>query len=983
MNNYPTLSVVIPTHNRLNILLLALSRLSDGISVPEEVIVVDDGSVEPVEKMVINQRFPFASLRVIRLSPGRGASTARNIGARVATGDVVVFLDDDIYVEKETIAAHRRLHVTHPEDNYGVMARITFDPALCYTPLMRWLEECGDFVSIANGRDETFQPGLISANFSLKNAFLRRQDQLFDCNFPFYGNEDTEFGYRMVATQGLNLRFHTAPVALHHSPIDIDTKFMQIYKGGVCKTYWSLYAPEMTNFALKFGQSFFMKLREKEFHERFLKSLEYFGDTIKSRAVDMEEGLYQRFDLFMRFSRRAIQDIGQFDGALGLNAAVSQMIIPLKMAFFARRKEERLDMLKSAYACDPLFFPMAWFYAQQLCYDGLWSQADCVMLPFSNNPWAILMRSSCALAQLKLSEGRQLAEKMLEMSSPNIPMGITRRQIALKFLKSEVPQDAGERRRFVMSWHEAWRDGLQRKISWVPESTASPTHQVNGKDILDDLFAVAIRPVVVSGPEQLRNYYVGSGLPRSATGYIHWYTPKKKFGFIRACRGNWMLMFHRNNLKNIEEKLIRPGMPVSFISNETSLGLEASEVSAWNQNGTIVSERQMLCSADTNIVTSPHIVFIGFNAPQAFSGGRYHVWLMAEAAAEAGWRVSFITNCYPSFYGEFQDKTLFPCHDKIRMFVGPLNWNEMEKLSCSGCDLIVMAPHGKGNDHVYDAVLSFVQRERAKLVLISFETGNWFNALSPVKRSEADWWAGWRKIAAKASLILSLTAEGTGYAREFYTLRHPNVLFEHCWPALNTRVADTVPDVQKEKRILILARFRCAEHKGENLIKEMLCEAMSGYTIVFIVGIGQPDDKFLVPIQERARGLDIQVEVLGRVTEREKWHEFKRASLVLFPSYFEGFGLPPVEAQYAGTPCVAFDLPVLHEVSGNGIEYVPVGDTQEMRLKIAEILRKEASIVTHNAKMSDMVCFENFRDRVDAIMKRALYEGPFTDDIMS
>lgn len=986
MSNLPSISVVIPTHNRLPILLRALEHLASGTVIPDEVILVDDGSESPVAEPVSSRHYPFPALHIIRLEPGKGASTARNTGARAASGDIVVFLDDDIFVEKETVNAHRRLHMTHPEENYGVMARITFDPELCYTPLMRWLEECGDFASIANGQDGTFQPGLISANFSLKNAFLHRQNQLFDCNFPFYGNEDTEFGYRMVATRGLNLRYHTSPGALHHSPIDITTKFMQIYKGGVCKTYWSLYAPEMTNFALKFGQSFFMKLHEKEFHETFLKALDYFGDTLKLPAAEMEESVYHRFDMFIRFSRRAIQDIGQFDGALGLNASVYEMIGPLKKAFLSNRKEERLDMLWSAYACDPLFFPMAWFYAQQLCYAGLWSQADRIMMPFTDNAWAILMRSACALVQSKLTESKVFAEKALEMSSPDIPMGMTRRQIALKFLHNDPPRDTRERQRFVMSWHEAWRDGLQRKISWIPESREQAPHPLSGKKVLDDLFAMITRPASVSNVKQLQEYYVGSGLPTATSGYVHWYTPKKHFGFIKPCRGNRMLIFQYKKIKNIAEERIRPGMPVSFTSTETVLGLEASEISEWITSRNVakdaISQREIVPCPDTNTALPPHVIFLGFNSPQAFSGGRYHIWLMAEAAAEAGWRVSFITNCHPSFYDEFGDKTLFPCHDDIQMFVGPLHWDSMQTLSCSPCDVIVMAPHGEGNDHVYDATLALARREKAKLVLINFETANWFNELSPVKRSEMTWWDGWRKIAENASMILSLAAEGTGYAKEFYVKHHPGVLFEHCWPALNTRIADTVPDVQKEKRILVMVRFRRAEHKGDNLIKELLCEAMRGYTVVFIVGIGRPDDEFLVPIQERAAELGIQVEVLGRVTEREKWHEFKRASLVLFPSYFEGFGLPPVEAQYAGTPCIAFDLPVLREVSGDGIQYVPPGDIPAMRANIGDVLLAETPPVGLKKRLGDAVRFEDFKGRVDAILKRALYEGPFASDIM-
>ena len=50
---------------------------------------------------------------------------------------------------------------------------------------------------------------------------------------------------------------------------------------------------------------------------------------------------------------------------------------------------------------------------------------------------------------------------------------------------------------------------------------------------------------------------------------------------------------------------------------------------------------------------------------------------------------------------------------------------------------------------------------------------------------------------------------------------------------------------------------------------------------------------------------------------------YEQAQLVLFPSLYEGFGLPAVEAQWAGAPLVCSDLPVLREVAGKGALYAP------------------------------------------------------------
>ena len=51
-----------------------------------------------------------------------------------------------------------------------------------------------------------------------------------------------------------------------------------------------------------------------------------------------------------------------------------------------------------------------------------------------------------------------------------------------------------------------------------------------------------------------------------------------------------------------------------------------------------------------------------------------------------------------------------------------------------------------------------------------------------------------------------------------------------------------------------------------------------------------------------------------------KWY-MQHAKALLFPSFYEGFGIPPLEALALGTPVIASDIPVLREVFGDTIHY--------------------------------------------------------------
>jgi glycosyltransferase involved in cell wall biosynthesis len=65
---------------------------------------------------------------------------------------------------------------------------------------------------------------------------------------------------------------------------------------------------------------------------------------------------------------------------------------------------------------------------------------------------------------------------------------------------------------------------------------------------------------------------------------------------------------------------------------------------------------------------------------------------------------------------------------------------------------------------------------------------------------------------------------------------------------------------------------------------------------------------------------------LGWVDDTARADLLAGACCLAFPSVYEGFGLPPLEAMAAGVPVVCSDLPVLAEVTGDAARRVPVRD---------------------------------------------------------
>jgi glycosyltransferase involved in cell wall biosynthesis len=89
----PTVSVVIPTHNRAALLARAI-RSVQGQTYPYlEIIIVDDASIDNTRELV--ESLDDKRIRYLRHETNLGGSAARNTGIHAATGEVIAFLDDD------------------------------------------------------------------------------------------------------------------------------------------------------------------------------------------------------------------------------------------------------------------------------------------------------------------------------------------------------------------------------------------------------------------------------------------------------------------------------------------------------------------------------------------------------------------------------------------------------------------------------------------------------------------------------------------------------------------------------------------------------------------------------------------------------------------------------------------------------------------------------------------------------------------------
>ncbi len=207
----PYLSVVIPTYNRKETLLLALTALERQDMAPDEfeVIVVSDGSTDGTTEAVHALERPYR-FRYIEQA-NAGPSAARNHGARAACGEICVYIDDDIEPVPGFLSEHARLHRTTPDlVAVGPQSPPPGERCDCWIDWEhRMLER--QYERFRSGEWQVTGHNLYSGNFSVPRLRLVEAGGFDE---RYVRQEDVELGMRLTA-MGLTFTFAAPAVGLH------------------------------------------------------------------------------------------------------------------------------------------------------------------------------------------------------------------------------------------------------------------------------------------------------------------------------------------------------------------------------------------------------------------------------------------------------------------------------------------------------------------------------------------------------------------------------------------------------------------------------------------------------------------------------------------------------------------------------------------------------------------------------------------------
>jgi glycosyltransferase involved in cell wall biosynthesis len=187
-------TVVVPTSGRAGYLEVTLESLrGQSTAIPHELLVVDDGSSDATGEVA--GRF---GVRAIRHDRRRGLNAARNTGLREARGDLIAFVDDDVFVPPGWLDALVEGAHRYPEaDAFGGPIHARFEghaPRGCG-------REDPPITTLDLGVEDLEAEMVWGANFAVRRSAVERVGE-FDESFDRGHGDEEEWLQRLRAAGG-------------------------------------------------------------------------------------------------------------------------------------------------------------------------------------------------------------------------------------------------------------------------------------------------------------------------------------------------------------------------------------------------------------------------------------------------------------------------------------------------------------------------------------------------------------------------------------------------------------------------------------------------------------------------------------------------------------------------------------------------------------------------------------------------------------
>jgi glycosyltransferase involved in cell wall biosynthesis len=213
---------------------------------------------------------------------------------------------------------------------------------------------------------------------------------------------------------------------------------------------------------------------------------------------------------------------------------------------------------------------------------------------------------------------------------------------------------------------------------------------------------------------------------------------------------------------------------------------------------------------------------------------------------------------------------------------------------------------------------------------------------SPIDRRIYAW--KFRGAAERADLVIAVSEQTRADLVEFYGVAPSRIRVVHqgCRLAFQSAPAPGADEAEARRLGLPGRYLLCVGTVERRKNLELVVKAMVGLPEVPLLVVGR-ETGYANEVRELARRLGVAGRLRFMKTDSAETLAaiYRRAAVSIYPSRFEGFGIPIIEALFCGTPVVTTAGGVFQEAGGPGSAYVAPDDVDGLRQVLADLLGNE------------------------------------------
>ena len=227
----------------------------------------------------------------------------------------------------------------------------------------------------------------------------------------------------------------------------------------------------------------------------------------------------------------------------------------------------------------------------------------------------------------------------------------------------------------------------------------------------------------------------------------------------------------------------------------------------------------------------------------------------------------------------------------------------------------------------------------------------WFRLVSPpwVNHYRAVW-----ELLRKCDMGLG------GSVATFYQLCDFGIPASVCYAGIDSKTIDTVPTQKKELQVCACGRL--VAHKSFDVLIRAVAMLKPKPKVV-IIGNGEEGKN----LNKLASDLKVNLKIKS-VNDAEKIKEYKKSLCVVAPSIYEGFGMVPVEALFAGVPVVVRDILINREILKEYALYFT--DVNDLANKLSYVVNNATK--GNRQYVKNNFTFDKARERLNFFFQRAM-----------